>query len=81
MQKFSYLRFLFLLFVLHIFSMFFLCISHVCFPAPFTSTTANVSAVFDTQATPIGWTFNIWALIYIFLIGMNVYIIAGLCRM
>ncbi|KAK0132680.1 hypothetical protein N1851_032444 [Merluccius polli] len=48
--------------------------------APFRYTTGDVSAMFDTQITPIGWTFNIWALIYSFLIGMNVYIVAGLCR-
>lgn len=47
---------------------------------PFTTTTANVSAVFDTPITPSGWTFNIWSVIYIWLTAMIVYILTGLCR-
>ncbi|KAF7669267.1 hypothetical protein LDENG_00203220 [Lucifuga dentata] len=47
---------------------------------PYSTTTANVSAVFDTQITPSGWTFNIWSLIYIWLTAMIVYILTGLCR-
>ncbi|XP_028289338.1 uncharacterized protein LOC114453585 [Parambassis ranga] len=46
----------------------------------YTTTTANVSAVFDTQLTPSGWTFNIWSVIYVWLTAMIIYIVAGLCR-
>ncbi|XP_071769882.1 uncharacterized protein LOC139923080 [Centroberyx gerrardi] len=48
--------------------------------SPYLTTTANVSAVFDTQVTPSGWTFNIWAVIYTWLISMIVYILTSLCR-
>lgn len=47
---------------------------------PYTTTTSNVSALFDTELTPSGWTFNIWAIIYIWLSAMIVYIVSGLCR-
>ncbi|RVE58815.1 hypothetical protein OJAV_G00197550 [Oryzias javanicus] len=47
---------------------------------PYLTTTANVSAVFDTLLTPPGWTFSIWGVIYIWLAAMNVYIVAGLFR-
>lgn len=47
---------------------------------PYTTTTANVSAVFDTQLTPSGWTFNIWSVIYVWLTLLVVYIVSGLCR-
>nr|XP_054607176.1 uncharacterized protein LOC107382836 isoform X1 [Nothobranchius furzeri] len=47
---------------------------------PYQTTTANVSAVFDTQLTPSGWTFYIWTLIYIWLMAMVAYITVGLCR-
>ncbi|XP_074550162.1 uncharacterized protein LOC141807844 [Halichoeres trimaculatus] len=48
--------------------------------APYQTTTANVSAVFDTQLTPSGWTFNIWSVIYVWLTTMVIYILTGLCR-
>ncbi|MEQ2288319.1 hypothetical protein AMECASPLE_021436 [Ameca splendens] len=47
---------------------------------PYTTTTGNVSAVYDTEITPSGWTFNIWIVIYIWLVAMIVYIVSGLCR-
>lgn len=47
---------------------------------PYTTTTANVSAVFDTQLTPSGWTFFIWTLIYIWFTAFMIYIVSGLCR-
>uniref|UniRef100_A0A087XCZ4 Si:ch211-161h7.5 n=1 Tax=Poecilia formosa TaxID=48698 RepID=A0A087XCZ4_POEFO len=47
---------------------------------PYTTTTGNVSAVYDTELTPSGWTFNIWTVIYIWLSAMIVYIVSGLCR-
>lgn len=47
---------------------------------PYTTTTANVSAVFDTQLTPSGWTFNIWSVIYVWLTSLVIYIVIGLCR-
>uniref|UniRef100_A0A3P8TUV3 Si:ch211-161h7.5 n=1 Tax=Amphiprion percula TaxID=161767 RepID=A0A3P8TUV3_AMPPE len=40
----------------------------------------NVSAVFDTQLTPSGWTFNIWSVIYVWLTLMIIYIVTSLCR-
>ncbi|XP_029979777.1 uncharacterized protein LOC115411701 [Sphaeramia orbicularis] len=46
----------------------------------YSTTTANVSAVFDTQITPSGWTFNIWSVIYVWLTAMIIYILTGLCR-
>ncbi|KAK1885558.1 hypothetical protein KUDE01_031752 [Dissostichus eleginoides] len=47
---------------------------------PYDTTTGNVSAVFDTQITPSGWTFQIWSVIYVWLIAMVIYIVTGLCR-
>ncbi|XP_044195902.1 uncharacterized protein LOC122972714 [Thunnus albacares] len=47
---------------------------------PYYTTTANVSAVFDTLITPSGWTFNIWSVIYVWLTAMIIYIVTGLCR-
>ncbi|XP_010770926.1 uncharacterized protein [Notothenia coriiceps] len=47
---------------------------------PYDTTTGNVSAVFDTQITPSGWTFTIWSVIYVWLIAMMIYIVTGLCR-
>ncbi|XP_023122084.1 uncharacterized protein LOC111565976 [Amphiprion ocellaris] len=47
---------------------------------PYYTTTANVSAVFDTQLTPSGWTFNIWSVIYVWLTLMIIYIVTSLCR-
>lgn len=47
---------------------------------PYKTTTANVSAVFDTQITPSGWTFNIWSVIYVWLTMMMIYILSTLCR-
>nr|XP_020501909.1 uncharacterized protein LOC109993318 [Labrus bergylta]XP_020501917.1 uncharacterized protein LOC109993318 [Labrus bergylta] len=47
---------------------------------PYETTTGNVSAVFDTQITPSGWTFNIWSIIYVWLMIMVIYIFIGLFR-
>ncbi|XP_047424350.1 uncharacterized protein LOC124995748 [Mugil cephalus] len=47
---------------------------------PFQTTTASISAWFDTELTPSGWTFYIWTVIYIWLMAMVVYILTGLCR-
>ncbi|XP_019897292.1 uncharacterized protein si:ch211-161h7.5 [Esox lucius] len=47
---------------------------------PFLESTANVSAMFDTQITPSGWTFSIWGVIYSWLSAMLCYILSGLCR-
>lgn len=58
----------------------FACIDLFPPSGPYTTTTANVSAVFDTQLTPSGWTFNIWSVIYIWLTAMIIYILSGLCR-
>ncbi|XP_077580311.1 uncharacterized protein LOC144201498 [Stigmatopora nigra] len=40
----------------------------------FTSSTGNVSARYETNITPPGWTFSIWGVIYIWLTLMVVYI-------
>ncbi|CAL8294211.1 unnamed protein product [Lota lota] len=47
---------------------------------PFLGTTANISGEYDTEITPAGWTFAIWAVIYMWLIGMFIYIVSGCCR-
>uniref|UniRef100_A0A3P8WJI0 Uncharacterized LOC103377224 n=1 Tax=Cynoglossus semilaevis TaxID=244447 RepID=A0A3P8WJI0_CYNSE len=47
---------------------------------PFSTTTGNISAIFDTQITPSGWTFSIWSVIYIWITAMTIYIVTGLCR-
>ncbi|XP_051984766.1 uncharacterized protein si:dkey-29d8.3 [Xyrauchen texanus] len=47
---------------------------------PFQHSTRNVSGRYDTQITPAGWTFSIWALIYSWLLLMNIYIMTWLCR-
>ncbi|XP_015249664.1 PREDICTED: uncharacterized protein LOC107097152 [Cyprinodon variegatus] len=47
---------------------------------PYTTTTANVSAVYDTELTPSGWTFSIWGLIYIWLAAMMLYVVSGIFR-
>lgn len=52
---------------------------HISLLGPYYTTTANVSAVFDTEITPSGWTFSIWTVIYIWLAAMIIYILTGLC--
>ncbi|KAL1006235.1 hypothetical protein UPYG_G00069580 [Umbra pygmaea] len=47
---------------------------------PFLGSTGNVSAMFDTQITPSGWTFSIWGVIYTWLTIILCYILSGLCR-
>ncbi|KAM9845271.1 uncharacterized protein ACBR49_012010 [Aulostomus maculatus] len=41
---------------------------------PFLSNTGNVSARYETDITPAGWTFSIWAVIYIWLSLLVLYI-------
>ncbi|XP_075934802.1 uncharacterized protein LOC142934211 [Anarhichas minor] len=41
---------------------------------PFHSTTGNVSARYETDITPAGWTFSIWGVIYTWLSLMVIYI-------
>ncbi|XP_061778419.1 uncharacterized protein LOC133569815 [Nerophis ophidion] len=48
--------------------------------SPFRTTTSNVSAIFETEITPSGWTFSIWSVIYVWLTLMLIYILANLCR-
>ncbi|XP_041817861.1 uncharacterized protein LOC121624273 [Chelmon rostratus] len=66
-------------FAAYVISLMFNALSVVGLP-PFGTTTANVSAVFDTQITPSGWTFNIWSVIYVWLTAMIIYIFSGICR-
>ncbi|KPP59795.1 hypothetical protein Z043_122252 [Scleropages formosus] len=40
----------------------------------------RVSEKYDTDVTPVGWTFSIWGLIYSWLSCAMVYLLAGLCR-
>ncbi|XP_047446346.1 uncharacterized protein si:dkey-29d8.3 [Mugil cephalus] len=48
--------------------------------APFYHTTGNVSARFETDITPAGWTFSIWGVIYTWLTVMVIYITSYVCR-
>ncbi|GAA6229432.1 uncharacterized protein LOC108885333 [Lates japonicus] len=41
---------------------------------PFHSSTGNVSARYETDITPAGWTFSIWGVIYTWLTLMVIYI-------
>ncbi|CAK6969379.1 uncharacterized protein LOC128368915 [Scomber scombrus] len=41
---------------------------------PFHSSTGNVSALYETDITPAGWTFSIWGVIYTWLTLMVIYI-------
>ncbi|XP_029314087.1 uncharacterized protein LOC115025763 [Cottoperca gobio] len=47
---------------------------------PFLESTANISDAFVTQVTPAGWTFTIWAIIYIFLALVVVYVVSSIFR-
>uniref|UniRef100_A0A3B3RXQ7 Si:dkey-29d8.3 n=1 Tax=Paramormyrops kingsleyae TaxID=1676925 RepID=A0A3B3RXQ7_9TELE len=47
---------------------------------PFSQSTGNVSAQYDTEITPAGWTFSIWGVIYAWLSAMLIYILTGFCR-
>ncbi|XP_072168343.1 uncharacterized protein [Diadema setosum] len=46
----------------------------------FPNTTEEISDAYPVQITPAGWTFIIWAIIYIFMLVYVVYIVACLCR-
>ncbi|XP_066508505.1 uncharacterized protein [Hoplias malabaricus] len=46
----------------------------------FLHSTGNVSALYETEITPAGWTFSIWGFLYTWLLLMNVYILTWLCR-
>lgn len=47
---------------------------------PFRHSTGNVSGRYETEITPAGWTFSIWAIIYSWLFLMNLYFLTWLCR-
>ncbi|XP_037535197.1 uncharacterized protein LOC119412283 [Nematolebias whitei] len=47
---------------------------------PFVSTAANVSARYETDITPAGWTFSIWSVIYIWLSLMVIYLTSYVFR-
>ncbi|KAK5859416.1 hypothetical protein PBY51_020971 [Eleginops maclovinus] len=40
---------------------------------PFHSSTGNVSALYETEITPAGWTFSIWGVIYTWLALLVIY--------
>ncbi|KAK2844000.1 hypothetical protein Q5P01_010659 [Channa striata] len=46
----------------------------------FHSSTGNVSARYETDITPAGWTFSIWGVIYTWLTLMVLYITSYVCR-
>ncbi|XP_060761638.1 uncharacterized protein si:dkey-29d8.3 [Neoarius graeffei] len=46
---------------------------------PFLHSTGNVSALYETEITPAGWTFSIWGIIYTWLLAMNVYFLSYIC--
>ncbi|XP_013873178.1 uncharacterized protein LOC106524078 [Austrofundulus limnaeus] len=48
--------------------------------SPFLSSAANVSARYETDITPAGWTFSIWSVIYIWLSLMLIYITSFVFR-
>ncbi|XP_035990186.1 uncharacterized protein LOC105923790 isoform X2 [Fundulus heteroclitus] len=48
--------------------------------SPFHSSTGNVSARYDTDITPAGWTFSIWGVIYTWLTLMVIYITSYVFR-
>ncbi|XP_041847564.1 uncharacterized protein LOC121643968 [Melanotaenia boesemani] len=47
---------------------------------PFHSSTGNVSARYETDITPAGWTFSIWGVIYTWLTLMVIFITSFVCR-
>ncbi|KAI5611203.1 hypothetical protein C0J50_11872, partial [Silurus asotus] len=47
---------------------------------PFLRGTGNVSALYETEITPAGWTFSIWGIIYTWLVLMNLYFLSWFCR-
>ncbi|XP_076455620.1 uncharacterized protein LOC143290189 [Babylonia areolata] len=46
----------------------------------FKNSISNVSAKFEIQLTPAGWTFSIWGLIYLFQAVWLVYGVTSICR-
>ncbi|XP_053716051.1 uncharacterized protein si:ch211-161h7.5 [Synchiropus splendidus] len=48
--------------------------------SPFLQSTGNVSDEYNTQITPSGWTFAIWAVIYAFMAAILLFALSGLCR-
>lgn len=51
-----------------------------CLAGPFYSSTGNVSARYETDITPAGWTFSIWGVIYTWLTLMVIYITSYVFR-
>ncbi|KAF5892143.1 uncharacterized protein DAT39_018142 [Clarias magur] len=47
---------------------------------PFLHSTGNVSALYETEITPAGWTFSIWGIIYSWLLLMHIYFLSCICR-
>ncbi|KAK1172517.1 hypothetical protein AOXY_G5118 [Acipenser oxyrinchus oxyrinchus] len=47
---------------------------------PFLQNTGNVSAKYETDITPSGWTFSIWGVIYSWQTLWFVYVFSGFCR-
>ncbi|KAF7692819.1 uncharacterized protein si:dkey-29d8.3 [Silurus meridionalis] len=47
---------------------------------PFLRGTGNVSALYETEITPAGWTFSIWGIIYTWLVLMYLYFLSWFCR-
>ncbi|TRY53830.1 hypothetical protein DNTS_002788 [Danionella cerebrum] len=47
---------------------------------PFQHSTGNISAQYETEITPAGWTFSIWGVIYSWLLLMNLFLLSWFCR-
>ncbi|KFQ43976.1 hypothetical protein N333_01649, partial [Nestor notabilis] len=50
------------------------------FKGLFRSTPGNISAKYNTDFTPAGWTFLIWNVIYAWQLAWLLYALSGICR-
>ncbi|XP_009953801.1 PREDICTED: uncharacterized protein LOC104349845, partial [Leptosomus discolor] len=50
------------------------------FKGLFRTTPGNISAKYNTDFTPAGWTFLIWNVIYVWQLALLLYALSGICR-
>ncbi|KFW69259.1 hypothetical protein AS28_02299, partial [Pygoscelis adeliae] len=50
------------------------------FKGLFRTTPGNISAKYNTDFTPAGWTFFIWNVIYAWQLAWLLYALSGICR-
>ncbi|KFQ33076.1 hypothetical protein N331_03484, partial [Merops nubicus] len=50
------------------------------FKGLFRTTPGNISAKYQTDFTPAGWTFLIWNVIYAWQLAWLLYALSGVCR-